>query len=115
MGYTKSPGRVALDRSADGALQGGIAPGDWISEKHLKRWASVFQVGEALTHPHRGVWTENTVPPGLGRRTIGVTTPTDRRTPEGATVSTQSIIEWVAAVTSNLLPSQSRALTALVA
>src|SRR5947209_19939870 len=34
---------------------------------------------------------------------------------EGATVSTQSILEWVIRVTSNLLPSQSATLAALVA
>jgi hypothetical protein len=43
-----------------------------------------------------------------------VTTPTDRRTPEGATVSTQSILEWIACVTANLLPAQSRTLALLV-
>ena len=53
--------------------------------------------------------------PHLACGTIGVTTPTDRRTPEGATVSTQSILDWIVCVTSNLLPSQSRTLAALVA
>src|SRR5215469_14776124 len=53
--------------------------------------------------------------PGLACGTIGVATPTDRRTPEGATVSTQSILDWITCVTSNLLPSQSRTLAVLVA
>jgi hypothetical protein len=53
--------------------------------------------------------------PGLGCGTIAVTTPSDRRTPEGAIGSTQSILDWVACVTSNLLPSQSRTLAALAA
>jgi hypothetical protein len=44
-----------------------------------------------------------------------VTKPTDRRSTEGATVSDQSIVEWVICITSKLLPSQSRTLAALVA
>jgi Transposase DDE domain len=55
------------------------------------------------------------VAPCLVCETIGVTKSTDRRTAEGATVSTQSIVGWVVAVTSNLLPSQSATLAALVA
>ena len=42
-------------------------------------------------------------------------TRTDRRTVEGATVSTQSIVAWVIGVTSNLLPTRSATLAALVA
>jgi hypothetical protein len=55
------------------------------------------------------------VAPDLACGTIGVPTPTDRRTPEGATVSHQSILDWVVCVTANLLPSQSRTLAVLVA
>ena len=53
--------------------------------------------------------------PDLACGTIGVPTPTDRRIAEEATVSTQSILSWIACVTSNLLPSQSRTLAVLVA
>jgi hypothetical protein len=55
------------------------------------------------------------VAPNLAYGTIGVPTLTDRRTPEGATVSTQSILDGIACVTANLLPSQSLTLTTLVA
>jgi hypothetical protein len=55
------------------------------------------------------------VAPELACGTIGVLTPIDRRTPEGATGSTQSILTWVATVTANLPPSQSRTLAVLVA
>src|SRR5262245_34883107 len=68
-----------------------------------------------LSHPHRHFLKETTVAPDLACETIGATKPTDRRTPEGATVSHQSIAEWVICATSNLLPSQSRTLAALVA
>jgi hypothetical protein len=44
-----------------------------------------------------------------------VFTRTESRTVEGATVSTQSILAWVVGVTSNLLPTQSATLAALVA
>ena len=53
--------------------------------------------------------------PDLACGTIGLTKPTDRRSTEGATLSTQSIVEWVVCVTSHLLPSQSRTPAALVA
>ena len=48
-------------------------------------------------------------------KTIGVTKPSIVAHPEGAAVSTQSILEWVTCVTSNLRPSQSATLAALVA
>jgi hypothetical protein len=48
-------------------------------------------------------------------KTIGVTKPSIVAHPEGAAVSTQSILEWVISVTSKLLPSQSATLAALVA
>jgi Transposase DDE domain len=48
-------------------------------------------------------------------KSIGVTKPSILAHPEGATVSTQSILEWVVSVTSKLLPSQSKTLAALVA
>ena len=48
-------------------------------------------------------------------KSIGVTKPPIVAPPEGAAVSTQSILEWVISVTSNLLPSQSKTLAALVA
>ena len=53
--------------------------------------------------------------PDLACGTIGVATPTERRTLEGATVSTQSILNWIVCLTSNLLPRQSRTLAVLVA
>ena len=53
--------------------------------------------------------------PDLACGTIGVLTPSDRRSPEGATVSTPSILAWVACVTSNLRPSRSSTLAVLVA
>lgn len=53
--------------------------------------------------------------PDLACGTIRVPKPTDHRTLEGATVSTQSILGWVAYVTANLPPSQSRTLAVLVA
>lgn len=69
-----------------------------------------------LTHPHHGFFTENTVAPDLRSGTIGVVIPTNRLTfLEGATVSPDSIRNWIVCVTSSLLASQSATLAAMVA